>query len=246
MFNTYVINMEKDKDRLDRTINEFKKSDISYLERFDAINVNNYDLRNDKTVTKKCRHYCTNKIIGCALSHIFLARSLLQNAYSQDFALIVEDDIKIKYPKTLQHDILKFVDTLNYKDWDIILLFCQGWCPNVGNKKQKYSPLPAGSAAAYLISQNGLKKMSNLKVSYHFDIIIHYYFNVYNGPELFTTYDKSYSNPILDLKIKNQNVGFWINQDFFYIPYLKINIKFIHVIFIFWIICFILNKDIFK
>jgi GR25 family glycosyltransferase involved in LPS biosynthesis len=128
----YIINMDKNKDRLDNVIKNYEKSDIRNIpyKRFPAVigkNVDIHDwLTNEAIVelkqveNKKYRnsHYqLTRGGIGCFLSHYALAKQLLSDTQN-DYYLNLEDDIYIKDDafKKLQN-ALKEVNP----DWDFIL-----------------------------------------------------------------------------------------------------------------------------
>ena len=76
--NTYIINLEKDSSNLQRTKNELKKSgfNMKNIHRFNAVNGKNIN-RWDEDIHIMCKNICTDKMIGCGLSHINLCKELV-------------------------------------------------------------------------------------------------------------------------------------------------------------------------
>ena len=223
--NTYIINLEQDKHRLEKTKNELRKSnfDMSKVFRFNAVNGKNIN-RLDENLHFMCKSMCSDKIIGCGLSHIKLCKELIKK--NLKYALIVEDDIinipSINYQEELNKTLIYF----NKKDpnWDIIILHDSGIC----KKNEKTNGLFCGSAVAYLVSNNGMKKMSQIKLGYHIDHNRNsYYFNTYSGPHLFdVSYEQSKYNYLNKSKIYDKSIYFWANQDIMMIPFInkKLNV----------------------
>ena len=92
-FETYYINMKKDKSRNDHTINTLNQTNLNY-KRFEAIDgsqCKDTDYYKKKT-NLFCKLFSTDKMIGCGLSHI----KLIEDIYHKNntpYALIFEDDI---------------------------------------------------------------------------------------------------------------------------------------------------------
>ena len=122
-------------------------------------------------ISKIAQFFTPKSVIGCALSHILLAKHILLNDYNEPYVLIMEDDaFPIELDKnSFLNNINTTVKTINILDpsWDIIQLHSDSCypCPNT------YTTHPlCGSTAAYLISNRGAAKMGNLKVMSHIDI----------------------------------------------------------------------------
>ena len=128
----YVINLEKNKLRLERFSYFYNNSDISVLplERYNAINGRKLDPQ--KYITEhaystlveneenkyRTRHYeLTRGAIGCYLSHTAMYQKLLDDP-DHDYYIIFEDDAAI-----LPHVLDKFNLAINYAptDWDMVL-----------------------------------------------------------------------------------------------------------------------------
>lgn len=129
---TYIINMDKNKDRMNQVIENYKKSDIREIpyKRFPAVIGKNVDihewLTKDAIVelkqveNKKYRNYhyqLTRGAIGCFLSHYSLAKQLLSD-HRNDYYFNLEDDIIIEPNgfKRLQEALINVPP-----DWDFIL-----------------------------------------------------------------------------------------------------------------------------
>ena len=83
--NIYVINLDRNKNRLKRIDENLKKYNLSY-KRFSAIDGSKLDYKDiiDNT-TSYCRHLLCNKsIIGCAMSHIKLWGIIYCTFYLRD------------------------------------------------------------------------------------------------------------------------------------------------------------------
>lgn len=203
MFATYVINLKSSDSRYDRTINELTTAYInkSNIHRFEAVYGASIDRQTNPNISPFCRTYCTDEMIGCALSHIRVSNIFLNT--KADYCLVVEDDIKILNHTTFTSDVSELYN--KHKDYDIIKLFCQGICTKNGS-------MFAGSTAAYILTRNGAKRISNMKSTYHIDM----QFNQLKvcNMSIISTYDDDqyFFNPIKNIKIFNQKIGFWSNQ----------------------------------
>ena len=130
----YVINMNKDKERYNKLVNYYLKSDFpnNRLNRFPGIVGKEIPEKNwlttdaiselqllEKNGYRTHHHNLTRGAIGCFLSHYYLAKKLLQDK-TYDNYLILEDDTMI-FPNTFN----KISQTLHEvpNDWDIILFY---------------------------------------------------------------------------------------------------------------------------
>lgn len=128
----FVINLEKNVDRLQKFIDVYTRSDITIinLERFNAVNGKSVNLEQyvtplayDQIITAekngyRFRHYeLTRGAVGCFLSHITLYNKLL-NDNDHDFYLIFEDDAYI--PKNIIKELEYFIE-MAPPDWDILV-----------------------------------------------------------------------------------------------------------------------------
>lgn len=128
----WVINLDKNKDRLDRFMQYYNDSDLKQyeLERFQAIYGKELDI--EKYVTAKAyedllvneknnhrtKHYqLTRGAVGCYLSHSTLYEKLLKDD-KHDYYFIFEDDAAV-LPKVA--DRINLAIQKAPSDWDIIL-----------------------------------------------------------------------------------------------------------------------------
>lgn len=102
---TYVINLERSKDRLTKMSNSLKNANMNFT-RIDAID----GKKLNKNIERKGEH-------GCRLSHIKTWKEFQKSSY--EYAIIFEDDIIIpkEFLKILNHKL-----TYVPKDWDLIYL----------------------------------------------------------------------------------------------------------------------------
>jgi GR25 family glycosyltransferase involved in LPS biosynthesis len=165
----YVINLDKNKERLQRIYESYNASDIKEIElkRFPAIlgkNVNINDwlspeaIKDLEFVEKKgyrLYHYqLTRGGIGCFLSHYTLAKQLLTDKRN-DYYIIMEDDSNINKDgfKQIQEALVNVPE-----NWDIVLFgFIRIIRPTYMNNFIK----PAGfwGTHGYLINKQGAKKL---------------------------------------------------------------------------------------
>tara|TARA_Y100000591_G_scaffold331715_1_gene366524 strand:- start:14054 stop:14962 length:909 start_codon:yes stop_codon:yes gene_type:complete len=178
------------------------------VKRFKGINAlknEHLDLKYRKYISSFSIHCTPKSVIGCALSHILCCK-YIYNKYikrnSKDcinnYYLILEDDAypilkRKKFFKYLNNNIneINIID----KDWEIIQLHSE--CL-LYEKRITYSTHYFHfSAAAYLISEAGIKKILNIKIKNHIDFIHHtfIYFNKYKlKKNLFLTDEESSLN----------------------------------------------------
>jgi glycosyl transferase family 25 len=198
--NVYLINMDKDTERLDSVTKECKKFNINF-ERFSGINplkLSEEEL--DKYVTKTCQNICPNGLVGCAISHMKIYEDALKNNYKN--ILVLEDDVY--FDDDLYEELDKAMSELP-EDYDILYLGCLGWCDKkqvynmdlyyllfyflskcksecndecknkkIMNNKYIHVPEIALTAHAMIISNKGCRKLLNIigKLYYHIDMII--------------------------------------------------------------------------
>ena len=106
------------------------------------------------------------KILGCALSHILLAKIIVKNNIK--YSLILEDDTYPYDYLNLDNNIEKIITNFNKsnKKWDIINLHTDGILQNNNNDVNLFS----GSSAAYILSISGAKKLANSYAIHNIDV----------------------------------------------------------------------------
>ena len=131
----YLINMDKNIDRLERFKNTMAKSDLKNVsfERVRAINgkalnlkpllsKRSYDrlLKTEKKGYRLYHYELTRGAVGCYLSHMKTYEKIIQQ--KEDIAFIFEDDVKLLRPNILEeiNDVLPMIPA----DWDILNLGC--------------------------------------------------------------------------------------------------------------------------
>jgi glycosyl transferase family 25 len=128
--NVYLINMDKDTERLEKVTKECKKFNINF-ERFcgvDPLKLSKKEL--NKYVSKTCQNICPNGIIGCGISHMKIYEDAIKNNYKN--ILVLEDDVYFR--DELYKDLEEAMTELP-EDYDILYLGCSGMC----DKKQVYN-----------------------------------------------------------------------------------------------------------
>ena len=116
----YVINLEKEKERLNAFDTQMSKNRIKY-ERFNAI-VGSKVL-NDERLTDYCNTFCTDGMKGCALSHRSIWEDVVKKGYQN--VLICEDDAMISdsFDRDFQNSYYHIP-----KDYDVLYLGCLFGC----------------------------------------------------------------------------------------------------------------------
>jgi glycosyl transferase family 25 len=195
--NVYLINMDKDTEKLENVTKECKKFNINF-ERFSGVNCLNLSEEElDKYVTKTCQNICPNGLVGCAISHMKIYEDALKNNYKN--ILVLEDDVY--FTDDLYEELDKAMSELP-ENYDILYIGRRGLCykktvykldlvfivelllSNINNNKKnnkkimnnKYIHVPKFPLAthAMIISNKGCKKLLNIirKISYHIDLTI--------------------------------------------------------------------------
>ena len=162
-FDTYVINLEKDKENYEILAKKLQDVNIEST-RFNAIYGKEVKDEYDEYISKN-KDFIPKSCIGIGLSHYFVCKE----HFSKDkpkVAMILEDDATILFnDKKEIEQILKNAP----KDWDIILLYTQG-ITNYKEDTWEITPI-SGSSIGYLINENGYKKhFKDFKVLGHVDL----------------------------------------------------------------------------
>lgn len=226
-FNTYYINLDSQPLRNRETKEELEKTNLTYI-RFpgiDGSNVNRQSLVNDGYLSSFCKSIGTPKMIGAGVSHIKLYEYIKEND-THDYALILEDDILVTNPNLdYRKEINDIVALYQNKEpqWDIIRLH------SMGNG--------IASAAAYIVNLKHIEKLTSMKLYYYSDIQQSFSYNIINLNTLFNTRDHMvvYNNPLYNVYIDNQKIGFYVNNAAFMI--FSYVVYFYHI---FWAFVFII------
>jgi len=200
MYNNYVINLERRKDRYDDFLKKCKKNNIKNIIRFNAFDKNNLKNKNGKIISDVIyTKYQTNIFknfrnlqfgeIGCFLSHICLWEKQLLN--NNEYIIIYEDDPIFcnNYENKFNNIINKIdkIDTILYLGGRFKANFrmkrCINVCDNIVkydyNKEWNSSDCDRGTYS-YIINKNCSKLLlENLNNPKFFNIPIdHYMMNV--------------------------------------------------------------------
>lgn len=179
--NVFVINLEKDKLKLDK-VNKSYNSEGIRINRIDAVygRTLNSSARKNGTSTI-CNYICPDGLVGCGMSHMKTWKYICDNKIK--YAMIIEDDtVPIK-------DFIKLFN-IRYEyfpnDWDIMYMYCLGPGSFAEDDGYAVSALIGGtrinnyvycpkfplSTAGYCVTLEGAKKLleiSGEKVGYHID-----------------------------------------------------------------------------
>ncbi len=208
----YVINLDKDVERLQTIDTALRKQGILY-ERLPA--TLGSQVTSDPRLSQLCNSFCTDGVKGCALSHHRAWEDALKNGYSR--ILVFEDDSLIPddFDKKVRDVMIKLPDS-----YDVLFLGCQYFCRNktviekIGHTLMDTTPEPindsvqkvSGSMGAHatIYTQIFMNKIINEPIETHIDIQIQrwikqFNFNAYGlNPELVSTSDPMASSNLAD------------------------------------------------
>jgi len=172
-FDRYVINMEKNKDRLEEITNRYNQTDLAEIPfiRFEAVNGKDIDVKPfvtesvyngimqlDKTHERRTYKQLTRGMIGCYLSHLEIYKKIQQS--TKPYALILEDDAFFTENNIYTSAIRNAFEYIP-PDWDIIMLGRMTFDPShVVVDHETYLELRKfWGTYGYLISKAGVNKM---------------------------------------------------------------------------------------
>ena len=173
----YVINLDKDTERLARFDAQMKEHRIEYT-RISA--VVGSTVKETPALTAWCNTFCTDGMKGCALSHLQIWNDMLKHSYKN--VLIFEDDALLE--ANFNEVFKEAWDELPH-DFDIFYLGCTLMCDNsyalskISTTLTNMSPTHVsehiqtvkGSIGThgYVISNKCAKLFANLAVNFHID-----------------------------------------------------------------------------
>jgi len=184
----FVINMDKDKERLKDFDGYMSKNNIKY-DRFSA--VVGAKIMNDSRLTEYCNTFCSDGVKGCALSHRSIWDIMVEKGYKN--VLVFEDDAVID-----ENFDKQFQNVWNHlpKDYDVVYFGCIFGCTddsmtNAAYKKimgfetkeiNEFIHTTKGTAGThcYMISLEGAKKFVNKKINFHIDTQMMWWIRDYN------------------------------------------------------------------
>lgn len=198
MMRTYLLTM--DPVRRDRTLEELAKAGISPAQIVVVHGVNGRETVRNEDLGQACRYLCTDKMVGCGMSHIRIADMVARSEAS--YAFVVEDDVRaipgVTSMAAMEEARRRISQT--QPDWHVIKLHWTGF-PHLHI---------SGSTGAYLLSNRGARILREQRVHWHIDLQFPYALNVVDGPLLWQTFDPQ-TPPI----IGNMSWRFYASQHLF-------------------------------
>ena len=167
-YECYVINLERNAERLGHISKEYKETDLSSepFTRVEAVDGESIDVRphvTDRVLKgiqlldssgKRTNHgQLTRGMIGCYLSHLKVYEVFQKS--SRPYALVLEDDATL--PKDIHERVIQTVQDDIPDDWDIILL--GRWAREESREKTHVKVHRFWGTQGYLINKKGLSKM---------------------------------------------------------------------------------------
>jgi len=176
-FDIYLINLDKDADRLEKFKNNISPNQFI---RIPGIHGNKHEFHCNQEVFFTSRYFAPKSAIGCAMSHRLAVKTFLDES-DKPFVLICEDDAEPR----LTNYIEKIEESIKNAppDWDMIKY---DYLPNYNIGE--FNKIPSLILTAYLINKKGAEKLLKHKIYYFPDIELPFFgLNIYNNPELLFT-----------------------------------------------------------
>ena len=253
MFNTYVINLDRDTQKWKLLQQRLKSHNIDPI-RYSAVDAYNPEhiQKYHYKISSFARYFCPKVPMAIALSHLSLVEHIYKND-TNDFALILEDDVVPNTENVTQsiHTIIKDIDD---KMWDIIKLHYFFY---TNSRKASYKNYKMTcSAAAYLISKKAIEILSSEKAYYHYDLQINFAnLRIYKSPQkIFQTFELETSSnrntqtfdnifkhvkaPFIDTP-NDEGLNFWFG--FKAIKFLGVELSVLEIIILVIIVCLIIK-----
>ena len=195
MFEYFVINLERTKNRLDTFYPNMKKKGFDSIERIQAIDGLKLDLKTTPISVrtmydlKKPRYDCrlinTKGAVGCYLSHVKIWQHIVDN--NIESAIVLEDDMKpLKSREFLENEILANMPL----DADYLVLRYQSYTPGGDKVSPFWIPIKSNffSTEAYYVTLQGAKTL--LKYAFPLEMNVDNYVGVLAGvhPDEFKVY----------------------------------------------------------
>jgi glycosyl transferase family 25 len=243
----YVINLDKDKERLETITSQFNENNIQF-ERFSAINGST--IENDSRLTDFCNSFCTNGTKGCALSHRTLWENLIK--YNYESICVFEDDAL--FNKDFNNHLQLLWGSIP-SDYDIVYLGNHFYCGDTSTYNQFTTKLfdvktseyntgilkvsGCGGFHGYILSKKGALKLLNSQTNFHIDIdIMKINLNAYafhpvlvesgdNKSNLSNDFPPLLSSALSKIPVTNQtnhkSINFILNENLIQIGVIPIN-----------------------
>ena len=159
-FDCYVINLDKNKDRLQKFTSTYDDSGLTE-DRFKRVEaIYGKEINYQEYISDEVEISMTPGMVGCFLSHLNVYNMILNS--NKEYALIFEDDAYIL--RDLNLSMISSIFDSTPEDWDIILL---GY--DISNPVHKYEKLDGclkmynfWGTHAYFIKKTAAAKLLNL------------------------------------------------------------------------------------
>lgn len=159
-FDCYLINLDKNKDRLKKFTSSYKGSGLKEEEFIHFKAIYGKDIKYKEYISDKVEINMTPGMVGCFLSHLAIYKMMTKSL--KDYALIFEDDASLS--RDLNVSMISSIFNSTPDDWDIILL---GY--DTSNPVHKYEKLDGyfkmynfWGTHAYLIKKTAAAKLLDL------------------------------------------------------------------------------------
>ena len=236
----FIVNLDKDIERLNNSYKQLNKYNIKNYERYPAINgydLNEIELKSYTTILGKI--IASKSMIGCGMSHINIWKKIVKEKINR--CLILEDDFIL-----VDDFVNKFnniIDKVPYINYNMLFLSTTDDYYNKYNlgdiNNYFYKPLFVCQTVGYIITLKGAQNiLKNIdKVFYHIDIqiSIQSLFTDLNiiavkEPLIYQTFESSHNTndrkyPLLidNLIINNHDINYYYKISLFSIANIDIN-----------------------
>lgn len=175
-FDIYVINLDKDIERLTKID---KYLDDKYV-RIPGIYGEHEDFSKNDDIFYSSRYLCPKSLLGCFMSHRRALKTFLETS-NKDYAVILEDDAEPCFDNYLE----KINESIQNapEGWDIIKL---DYLPKYNIfDKPTYTKFPSLLLTAYIVNKKSAEHILKHKMVYYTDIQFMFMgLNIYNNPEI--------------------------------------------------------------
>ncbi|MFJ5409258.1 glycosyltransferase family 25 protein [Pectobacterium punjabense] len=160
---TFVVNLEKDKEKKVKIESECRKAELNYeiISAVDGRKINDNELKSK--VHPISLNYLSKGEIGCALSHQKVYKKIIDDDI--EYALILEDDVDLS--QDINSFLKDFMSVKNKNKGDIFLLYPSGLSfynrkIEVSNNYFFYEAYNSSCAHGYIISNKAAKKLMRI------------------------------------------------------------------------------------
>jgi GR25 family glycosyltransferase involved in LPS biosynthesis len=175
-FDIYVINLDKDTERLTKID---KYLDDKYI-RIPGIHGEHEDFTKNEDIFYLSRYLCPRSVLGCFMSHRLAIKTFLETS-NKDYAVILEDDAEPCFDNYME----KINESIQNapEGWDIIKL---DYLPKYNwFDESRYTKFPSLILTAYIVNKKSAEYILKQKIIYHIDVqFIFMGLNIYNNPEI--------------------------------------------------------------